>query len=276
LNTVNTGIGIPRGNNTPLHQADVVAAVFQLSGFAAGQFVLTTICNQITLTGNRVGIQEWDMQATNKCAVMGLNQDNAKSTIAYAVEFNHGQVGAAITASLAQAGHGGGHAWLATQMCACPIYDLMGLPIIAASDTVHGVNWITPLMITNWVNGTAVFPAPLVGQPADDVRVVLVAALRNGLVSKGGQPSVVRWNASSTTFTDTTGVVQNRPSYISLAHELVHAYHNISGDQAGHEIGTYSRVLYEYQCMGLGPWAGDAMTENAVRLGNGLLARACY
>lgn len=272
------GIAVARDSTGSNHQTDALMALQQLHGVAAGAALMQAIVNRILASGKRVGVTSWDFQQTNKCAVTS-NGDNAKSQLAYAIEFNPGGVGAAIDGSLQAMGQvagPAGYTWLQNQINACPIYDLVGPPSAIPSSTVHGANWISAATIQGWCTGGAVFPAPLAGQQAQDAKVVVGTVLGPGAVSRGGTDTRVNWSASSTQFTDTTGTVQVRPPYISLAHELIHAYHNICGDQAGHEIGTYSRVLYEYQCVGLGPWAGQPHTENAIRLSAGLALRTCY
>jgi hypothetical protein len=89
----------------------------------------------------------------------------------------------------------------------------------------------------------------------------------------------VLWDASALSFRDTMGTEQPRPPYIALAHELIHAYHNMRGEQPGHEVDADSTVLYEYLCVGLGPWEnnpGYPITENAIRSSAGLARRECY
>jgi hypothetical protein len=59
---------------------------------------------------------------------------------------------------------------------------------------------------------------------------------------------------------------QQRPPAIGLAHELVHAYLSAKGHQPGHEGPTDpSTVLFEFRCVGIGPWEGTAVCENAFR-----------
>jgi hypothetical protein len=270
------GIGVMRAQAPDLgHQTDAILGLRQLHGVAQGAALLGAICNLIDAL-HRVGVQPWNLQQTNNC--FSQNGDDAKTNLALALEFQHGAAGAAILSALNTLGHGppGGHAWLSTQIDNCPIYTLQGVPSVVPSSTTHGAGWVTAQMIQDWIGGVAVFPAPLAGQAAEDAAVVLGTVLRTGATANPGCHSGVRWSVRSIQFTDTNGVVQPRPPYIALGHELIHAFHNISGNQAGHEIGTYSRVLYEYDCVGLGPWAGGAHTENGLRAGAGLPARLCY
>ena len=59
---------------------------------------------------------------------------------------------------------------------------------------------------------------------------------------------------------------RQRPPAIGLAHELVHAYFSAKGNQPGHEgPDDPTTVLFEFRCVGLGPWEGAAISENAFR-----------
>lgn len=270
-------IGVPRVMASPQHQTDALLALHQLHGVPAGMALMQAICNRTGVNGKRVAIQPWDAQNTNKCHVVGMAA--VKTDLADALENNRGQAGAAILAALNALNHpplGGGYAWLSGQVDATPIYDLQGLPNANASSTVHGAGWVSAAMIQNWCTNATVFPAPLIGPQVQDAALVLATVLQGGATAGGGEHAMVRWNVTSVQFTDTLGVVRQRPPYIAMAHELIHGYHNLLGDQAGHEIGTYSRVLYEYQCVGLGPWAGSPHTENAVRASANLALRTCY
>ncbi len=273
------GIGLGRGGIArPGFRAAAISALRQLEMVPAGANLITVINAQIGASGKRVGIQPWDAQAANKCHVFGP-ADNVKANLALAVEFQRNNVGVAIAACLASLGQNGGgaHAWLQGQIDNCPIYDIQTVPAgMAGSQATHGAGWISAAMITNWVNGATVFPAPLANQQARDAELVLVSVLQAGMTAGVGEHSIVRWDPSSLQFVDTQGAVQVRPPYLALAHELVHAYHNISGTQTGHEIGTPSRVLYEFLCIGLGPWQNAAVSENRVRNSAGLPARTCY
>lgn len=56
-----------------------------------------------------------------------------------------------------------------------------------------------------------------------------------------------------------------RPPAIALGHELVHAYFSHKGLQPGEEFGHFSTALFEFRCVGLGPWNDEAVSENALR-----------
>ena len=270
------GIGVADPNTHPNHQASVMSALTAIDLIPVGRQLLQAICGRIAAANGacRVGIQPWDLQQTNNCAA--TNGDNAKPSLVHAVEFDRTNVHMHLPAAMTAVGQAGQWAWLATQICNHPIINIVGAPNVAASSTVHGANWVTTAMTTAWGTTHNTFPGPLAGQAAIDAQLILIAVLRNGLAGNAGTHATVRWSSASTQFTDTNGVAQVRPPYIGLAHELVHAYHDIMGDQTGHDIGTPTRALYEYLCIGLGDWAGVALSENAIRASGGMALRACY
>lgn len=270
------GIGIPRVAGTPNHQTDVIYALHALNAIQAGNQLLTALVNQIGVANKRVAIQAWNGSQANECAVTGGMPDQAQCNIALAVEYQPGNAGAAITSCLNNLGHAAGYAWLEAQIDATPIHSLMGVPGNVPSSVTHGAGWLSAAMITAWVNNTAVFPAPLVGQQAEDAKLTLATALFAGSTPAAGLHTIVRWNRQSTSYTNTAGVTIAKIVYISMGHELIHALHNMRGDQPGSEFGTYSRVLYEFYCVGLGPWAGANLTENHLRQSGGYGARVCY
>lgn len=60
----------------------------------------------------------------------------------------------------------------------------------------------------------------------------------------------------------------DRPPAIGLAHELVHALHNMRGTQPGRDVNDPTTTLTELLCVGIGPWANPvngAITENIIR-----------
>jgi hypothetical protein len=60
---------------------------------------------------------------------------------------------------------------------------------------------------------------------------------------------------------------RERPPGVGLAHELVHAYFSARGEQPAQEQpgGNPPVVLFEFKCVGLGPWDGAAISENGIR-----------
>ena len=95
----------------------------------------------------------------------------------------------------------------------------------------------------------------------------VLTALRAGASTRpgNGQSALVEWNKDSRTITTTTGVQMTRSKSVGLAHELIHASYDASGLQMGVDNGHDTTALYEYMCVGLGVWAGNTYSENAIR-----------
>jgi Effector protein len=55
--------------------------------------------------------------------------------------------------------------------------------------------------------------------------------------------------------------IKDRPSSIGLAHELIHAYYSVQGLQPSAEDGLLDDLI----CIGLGPWFGEAISDNTMR-----------
>jgi len=266
------GIGI---TGTGLEQASAINALGNIQAIAVGNALLTAIDVRLVAGGVFCSIAPWDAQAANKCAALGVG-DNAKTPLALALEFNRANAHAALTAALVTAGQAGNYAWLAAQICNHAIPNIIGVPAVAASSVTHGANWVTTLMVQNWATNAVQFPGPLAGQQAIDAALIIIAVLHASLGAGAGTHARVHWSAQSVSFTDTGGTVRPRPPFLALAHELIHAWHDITGTQTGHDINTYSRVVYEYLCIGLGDWAGMAISENAIRASAGIVLRTMY
>jgi hypothetical protein len=164
----------------------------------------------------------------------------------------------------------GSYARLQGAINAMPVPNIQGVPSAVPSSNVHGVNWISAAMLTAWVTNAAPFPSPFAGQVATDAVLVLGCVLYPGAAANAGTATLVKWNYAN------QSALGFRPPHIGLAHELVHALHNQRGDQAGYDTNTPTGVLYEYQCVGLGSFAGGAISENTVRVGAGMGLRNRY
>ena len=71
----------------------------------------------------------------------------------------------------------------------------------------------------------------------------------------------------------------NRPSWVGLAHELIHAYYNLKGKGLG--SGKLQNVnglveKEELATVGIGPGPQRSITENKIRDEHGLLPRTTY
>jgi hypothetical protein len=260
------GIGVPMSQDVPSHQTDAVIALRTLDGFAAGHNLLDALCHEV-VNGNRVGIADAyrTMSGGNECAGQAAMSSNHRTQLAAALSTNHGAVGACIGAAMTNMGHApaalGSYNWLEAQIDAMPIYQLVGLPNVTPSSNVHGAGWISAATLQAWVTNAAQFPTGLGAAAVADSVLVLSAVLHPRRVRNPGGHSRVHWDAAN------QSAVAPRPPYIGLAHELVHALRDQRGEQPGFDTNTPTGVLYEYLCVGLGPFAGEPITENTVRAG---------
>ncbi len=84
-----------------------------------------------------------------------------------------------------------------------------------------------------------------------------------------GSSSKIMWNSSQTVLQDGAII----PHFILLAHELVHCLHNLLGtNKGGTKIavtgpgGQVEQIKHEeVYCVGLGDYAAEEITENAIR-----------
>jgi hypothetical protein len=270
------GIGIPKSTPVPSHQTDAVIALLSLDRLPAGHNLLDAICREVTLNAtHRVGITDTTSAASggNECAGLAMS-DHHRTELAAALSSNHARVGTCIGTAMTNMHHPpailGSYGWLEGEIDRTPIYQLVGLPSSNPSSAVHGPGWISAATLQNWVSNTSQFPAGLAARAAADAELVLSAVLHPGRVCGPGGPAKVRWNAAN------QSALARRPPYIGLAHELVHALHDQRGDQPGFDTNTPTGVLYEYLCVGLGPFAAEPITENAVRASAGESRRVQY
>lgn len=182
-------------------------------------------------------------------------------------------------------------AWLATQINESPRWRLDDIPGIGGgftgfaerarlkmnqwllwsdtnegyfSDKLWGSSWsqttnnlgITPRVISRWLDrGT-----PLPENAKEHVITSTIVALKDTSASGGTSGSTVGWNIDPDY--ELNG---RRPPAIGLGHELIHAYYSKKGMQCGLDSGHFSTVLFEYLCVGLGPWDESRLSENSLR-----------
>lgn len=90
-----------------------------------------------------------------------------------------------------------------------------------------------------------------------------------------GASAVVTWNP------DDNGI-DGRPSFIALAHELIHALHYVTGtcyrSATGmvSDLGNAGIMEEEMRTVGFGAYAGEVPSENAIRGEHGVALRADY
>lgn len=131
---------------------------------------------------------------------------------------------------------------------------------LARSFDASGYNiGITNHEVAGWIAGQPL-PGRLTPRAKNHALVATLAALRAVSPSGGGSESSIGWNPYAS-----NPLNLSRPPAIGLAHELVHAYYNGLGEQLGYDFGHPSTVLFEFLCVGLGPWDEAAISENSIR-----------
>ncbi len=111
----------------------------------------------------------------------------------------------------------------------------------------------------SWLNGNPL-PGRLNQTQQDHAILATIVALRDVSAANNGSAAHVRWNPGAN-----NPLNARRPPAIGLGHELIHASYTCLGEQYGYDDGHYSTVLFEYRCVGLGPWDEFARSENAMR-----------
>lgn len=94
----------------------------------------------------------------------------------------------------------------------------------------------------------------------------LAVRIREDLACNGtGSPTQVKFNQNTIYTPD-----GSRPNFIGLAHELVHAMHNIMGD------ASQDTQDEEYRTVGLGTFRNEEICENTIRAEHGVPLRLQY
>ncbi|WP_263382726.1 type III secretion system effector protein [Granulicella arctica] len=146
-------------------------------------------------------------------------------------------------------------AWLADKINKTPKYHLKGVPPIAASNM-----GVTEGMVQAWVGGQSIWTDFGNDPDLEQIKNAIIVALYPYSGTGNGCSSMVNYSLGSA-----NPLNVERPPAIGLAHELVHAYFNMKGKQPGYEVENSTTVLFEYRCVGLGPWHGKSICENAIR-----------
>ncbi|HEX4807765.1 MAG TPA: hypothetical protein VH325_02475 [Bryobacteraceae bacterium] len=178
---------------------------------------------------------------------------------------------------------------LADEINACPKFSIMGLPgksrgwftgtrlalnrWLLGSDTNEGyfndqlwikspgyhlkANTVSANQVAKWLEGQHID-----NREIREHAVLATIVITYGAAAAGdGSRSWVTWDAGDPEY----WLNQRRPPAVALAHELLHAYFNLKGLQPGVEDGHFSTVLFEYRCVGIGPWDEQTPSENTIR-----------
>jgi hypothetical protein len=94
----------------------------------------------------------------------------------------------------------------------------------------------------------------------NQLKLATIAALEIPSTKAGMSSSTVAFCISRT-----NDLNLSRPPAIGLGHELIHSYFYATGEQPGRDFGHYSTALYEFKCIGMGPWRDANVSENVLR-----------
>lgn len=108
---------------------------------------------------------------------------------------------------------------------------------------------------------TAALPNTLTTVERDHVILSTIASLDSQAQAGAGCDCVVQWCIDPA-----NALNRVRPPAIGLGHELIHSYFGVRGEQPGVEApNNLSVELFEYRCVGLGPWDEAMPSENSLR-----------
>jgi hypothetical protein len=142
--------------------------------------------------------------------------------------------------------------WLANEINAIPYWELKGVPSLQPYNC-----GVTSRELSDWfTKGWIVCE----GKKKQHIQNTLIAILQPYAENGNGS------NAAIGFCSDPRGVMNTtRPAGIGLAHELIHAYWSLQGMQLGWTVDDPTTVLFEYKCVGLGPWRYEEISENQIR-----------
>lgn len=150
--------------------------------------------------------------------------------------------------------------WLADRINSTPFYKLKGVPSTAAFDV-----GITAAQVQAWLERREQLERG--GWTADQQNHIVnsvITALQGRSAAGVGSNAAIGFNPNPTFVLNT-----ERPAGIGLAHELIHAFWSVRGEQCGWTIEHPTTVLFEHKCVGLGFWEHDAneaqVCENQIR-----------
>jgi hypothetical protein len=251
LTAAPAGIGI--GSRYPGYHENVKTHLDALYHTAAGRTVLDALAGAAAL--KRTSIV--DHTLSNQCGAQGLT--NGMNSVARALfgeneTLLRGPAADALGRAPAPA-LGTRNAWLAEQINATPRYQLKGVPAVNRCNL-----GVTEGQVAGWIGGTSIWTDYGNDRDCDQVKLGVILALYPYATVGTGVGSMVNYSLGNA-----NPLNAERPPAIGLAHELIHAYYNLRGEQPGFEVENFSTVLFEYRCVGLGPWANAPISENAVR-----------
>ena len=232
------------------HQA-VATHLTALDKIAAGHTVLDAFANSTT---HNVSIV--DHSLSNQCGANGsLNgMNNVARELYDGITVKLGDATKTALRDVPKAGKTQG-AWLAAAINQTPRYQLKGNP--ATTPCNLGV---TEGQVNAWVGGQPIWQDYGNDPDLAQIKNAIIVALYEYADAGTGCNSTVNYTLGTSNPNNA-----ERPPAIGLAHELIHAYYNLKGWQPGFEVDNPTTVLFEYRCVGLGPWKTKRVSENGIR-----------
>jgi hypothetical protein len=263
-NSAGIGIAEDTAGRITNFQARVAADLDTLNAIVpTGQALVNAIMNGIA-AGKRLGIVVQRMftggWGANECASLGGGAARTQEAEAVGSGSNNTVINA-LKLKMNTTGHHKDWNWLCQQIRQVPRYQLQGTVALAPANP-----GLLPLDVQRWIEGTRPLYNGLAPGDVDQVKnaIMVVLAAPGGTTPTPGAGSASRVYYDPRKNFNSLGP---RPAHFGLAHELVHHYYNMQGAQLSHseDSAHFSTVLYEYMCVGLGPWAGATISENAIR-----------
>lgn len=124
--------------------------------------------------------------------------------------------------------------------------------------------------VKKWIEQKKI-PTRLGSTDKTQFQLATIVALEEFSTPGDGSPSSIRFATG-----DADKMKDLRPPAIALGHELIHGYWSLKGKQPGEELSHYSTVLFEYKCVGLGPWNEHGLSENGLRKDWGKVALSAF
>ena len=245
----------PGGGGGAFHEAtvDTLDAIYNTP---TGKILIDTLVD----SGRSVKIIQTATRG-NSCDVGPSGLSSVASELATEIAFIRVKSRQALDRAWALSGDHGGNKyfWLARAINGMPFYQLKGEP-----PTVGKQIGIAEGDVRSWFEGTTDFEADRLIADKQHIANSIIVALQPGAVNGVGSDAAITFNADP-------NFVMNleRPAGIGLAHELIHAYWSVKGQQVGHTIDHGTTVLFEHQCVGLGAWDNRLLAgrvcENQIR-----------
>lgn len=188
-------------------------------------------------------------------ATLGNSCDvGPKGLVQHAEELCNSRIGPATKSAFqnVQAFGEEGYAWLAGKINGLPFWELKGEPRTQSFNC-----GVTAQELKDWFRLGQI---ACKGAKLQHVLNGLIYLLADGSQDGPGSSAAIGFNADPNFVLN-----KERPVGVGLAHELIHAYWSAQGKQLGWPVSHPTTVLFEYRCVGLGPWRWDAISENQMR-----------